>query len=151
MAGAALRWDTPGWASYSAQDLSRLVAFFAAHDGNFFLLGDSSILYALNGRPSLSPVLWFHPALTLPLPRHADLEDFEQRILARLRSYGARYVVIESEHTEMGVSLDWFPRLRRRVRRHTCGQQQIGPFTVPTLCPGVWDQPEQASRTSGGG
>jgi hypothetical protein len=147
-----LVWSTPPCCGYPARDLVAVVEFFRSHDGNFFLIGDSAILYALTGRPSTSPALWFHPTLTLPGLDTGDFEDWEQEVLARMRRYQVRYVVLERAKTQLGMSLDSFPRLRRRVRNALRQEDSLGAFTILELHPGVWDKrpSEPAARRQAG-
>jgi hypothetical protein len=58
-----MRWSR-GPSGYDADELTALVRFLSESDGNFLLVGDSSILYGLTGKPSVSPVLWMDPRLT---------------------------------------------------------------------------------------
>src|SRR5262249_43378561 len=80
-----LVWAVPRSYSGTPSDFAEVVHYLTAHRGNFFLIGDSSILYALTGRPSVSPVLWFHPGQTLPLQDSRHFPAFEERLLTALR------------------------------------------------------------------
>jgi hypothetical protein len=129
-----LRWGTPPFVHYTSGDLVAVVSFFASHPGNFFLIGDSSILYAITGRPSVSPVLWFHPFLTLPFGARWPRQEFDRHLRRRLREHGIRYIVLEGEATQMGVSLKTFPLLEQRAEAGRCGEQSLGGFRIITLC-----------------
>lgn len=124
-----LVWRLPDFYTYGPADLGRLVSFLRQAPGNFFLLGDTSILYGLTGRPSVSPSLWFHRRLSLPGRRTEGFRDYEDRLLARLRRLGVRYVVLEGTETFNGTSLDHFPVLRSLVERGAV-RQSFGPFHV---------------------
>jgi len=129
-----LRWGTPPFVSYSSADLVAVVSFFASHPGHFLLIGDSSILYGITGRPSVSPVLWFHPFLTVPFGARRPQEEFDRLLLRRLREHDTRYIVLEGEATQMGVSLKTFPIVEQRVEALSCGEQSLGGFRIITLC-----------------
>jgi len=144
---AFMVWAPPVHGAYPVRDLDAVVAYFASHPGNFFLLGDSSILYALTSRPSVSPALWLHPGLTFPRPVRPEFLDYQEELMADLARYDVRYIVLEGGETQLGVDLDTFPRLRRRVRRHTCGEEGMGTFTVVNLCAGVWSRRQAFSKS----
>jgi hypothetical protein len=129
-----LRWGVPPFVHYGSGDLAEAAAFFASHPGNFWLLGDSSILYGITGRPSVSPVLWFHPYLTVPFAGRGQRRDFDRLLRRHLRAYDVRYVVLEGEATQMGVSLATFPTLKRRIDALRCGEETFGGFRIITLC-----------------
>jgi hypothetical protein len=129
-----LRWGVPPFVHYGSGDLAETAGFFASHPGNFWLLGDSSILYGITGRPSVSPVLWFHPYLTVPFADRRQRLDFDRLLRRHLRAYDVRYVVLEGEATQMGVALATFPILKRRVDALRCGEETFGGFRIVTLC-----------------
>ena len=129
-----LRWGVPPFVHYGSGDLAETAGFFASHPGNFWLLGDSSILYGITGRPSVSPVLWFHPYLTVPFAGRRQRQEFDRLLRRRLRAYDVRYVVLEGQATQMGVSLATFPLLKRRVAALRCGEETFGGFRIITLC-----------------
>jgi hypothetical protein len=129
-----LRWGVPPFVHYGSGDLAEVAGFFASHPGNFWLLGDSSILYAITRRPSASPVLWYHPYLTVPFAGRQRREEFDRLLGRHLRAYGVRYVVLEGETTQMGISLATFPILKQRVDAQRCGEETFGGFRIITLC-----------------
>jgi hypothetical protein len=129
-----LRWATPDFVDYGAADLSAIVRYFQSHPGNFFLIGDSSILYGITGRPSTSPVLWFHPNLTLPYVGMTATSTFEEQLLRHLHGRDVRYIVLEGKMTQMGVSLASFPALAAEVGARKCGEDDFGGFRIVSLC-----------------
>jgi hypothetical protein len=129
-----MRWRLHPFYEYTPEDLSRLAAFLAGQPDAFFLVGDSSILYALAGKPSLNPALWFHRRLTLPGRQTAAFRDYEERLLAGIGRAHARYVVLEGRESYEGTSLAHFPALRARVREDG-PERSFGPFRVLELSP----------------
>ena len=81
------------------EDLPRLVEFLRRNPGNFFLIGDASILYGFTGRPSVNPVLWFHTGLTTGEKGSAAYEGYRQELLLSLERFRVRYVNVEGEQT----------------------------------------------------
>ena len=82
----------------SAAQLDRTIAFLSRQPENFLLIGDSSILYGLTGKPSVSPSLWFHDGLTAPPPdcepcelRGADLDGDNDVDLADFATFAVNY------------------------------------------------------------
>src|SRR5207245_3512644 len=106
-----MRWRLHPFYAYAPDDLARLAAFLAAQPDAFFLVGDTSILYALADKPSVNPSLWFHRRLTMPGRRTEAFHDYEERLLANLRRYHVRFVVVEGRETYEGTSLAHFPAL----------------------------------------
>jgi hypothetical protein len=107
-----------------------VVDFLTAEPGEFFLLGDSSILYGLTGRRSVSPVLWFHPHLTVPWDRGRVSERFEEDLTRRLDEQNVRFVIVENGGTQMGVRPDRMPHTAAWVSHRLVKQERIGCFEV---------------------
>jgi hypothetical protein len=129
-----MRWRLHPFYGYTPDDLSRLAGFLAGQPDAFLLIGDTSILYALAGKPSVNPALWFHRRLTLPGRNTEAFRDYEQRLVAHVRRFHARFVVLEGRETYEGTSLAHFPALRARVRGDGA-QSTFGPFRVLELSP----------------
>lgn len=128
-----MSWRDPSFGGYSAEDLSALLAFLRANPGNFLLVGDASILYGLSGRPSVNPVLWFHPRLTLPGRNTPGFGDYERKLLANLERYQVRYVVVEMAGTFMGTRPAYFPALVDHIQARIKGRRSFGGFDVIEL------------------
>jgi hypothetical protein len=92
--------------------------FFREHPGAFFWLGDFTVMHALTDRPSISPWLFLHKGLSLPQPGTPRFEWLEDELIRRIISHDCRYIIIESEKTFQGVSLEDFARLRDFIARH---------------------------------
>jgi hypothetical protein len=138
---AGLQWATPLYNGYPWQDLAGVVELFASAPGDFWLVGDSSILYALTGRPSLHPILWMQPPPARPPERQRRWNgEWERRLLLGLNQHRVRYVVLEHAATQMGMSLDTFPCVAEATRRALIDEQRIGAFTILRVRPRVWTQ-----------
>jgi hypothetical protein len=118
----------------NAEEFSRLVVYLTNSPHNFVLLSDFNVLYALTGKPSVSPALWLHPGLTIPYPRTPGSPAFEERLLARMRAMDARYVLIEEPATGRYLTLTDFPQLAALVESKGCGEQRFGSVRVVELC-----------------
>jgi len=112
----------------SARDIDAVLEFLRREPGDFVLIGDHSMLYGLSGRPSLTPSLWFHAGLAHPGPDHPARADYE----AALASLPARYAIVEGARTWMGVRIEEFEGLERRLRRPG---RRFGAFRVFELEP----------------
>lgn len=128
-----MRWRDPSFGGYSAEDLSAVVAFLRANPGNFLLVGDASILYGLTGRPSLNPVLWFHPRLTIPGRTTSGFQNYERRLIESLRRHHVRYVVVEMDGTFMGTRPAYFPALVDYIQARIERRRSFGSFDVIEL------------------
>jgi hypothetical protein len=136
---AFMVWDVPAPARHGAsprehaESVHRTLRFLEQQDGNFLLIGDSSILYALARRPSVSPSLWFHPGLTIPPQGTEAFERYQLRLMENMDRYGVRFVLLEGERTWVETRLSNFPLLETFVRRRRVGEHQMGPFTIVEL------------------
>ena len=131
-------WATVPEYSGTPMDFTGVMNFFKSNPGNFFLIGDSSILYALTGRPSVSPVLWFHPGQTLPASNSPLFPAFEDLLMEKLRKFKVKYIVTEHVRewdTWMEVSLRYFPRLAEWVDSKGSACASFGPFTIYEIPP----------------
>lgn len=129
-----MRWSR-GPSTYEPAEMTALIRFLREADGNFLLIGDSSILYGLTGRPSVSPVLWFDPGLTVPQLRSPAFARFEGDLMARVQRDHVRRIVLERPSTWTLVSLDDFPRLIQLTKAGACGERAFGGARVIELCP----------------
>jgi hypothetical protein len=136
-----LRWSAPKLVQYSPADLRALADDLARAEGAFFLVGDCSPLYAITGKPSILPALWFHPGLTFPSTSDARFGDFEDLLLERLEHFAVRRIVIEPRvwvgDLAAGklITLESFPRVHARVESRKASERAIGPFRVIELAP----------------
>lgn len=128
-----MRWRDPSFGGYSAEDFSALLAFLRENPGNFLLVGDASILYGLTGRPSVNPVLWFHPRLTLPGRNTPGFGDYERKLIASLGRHHVRYVIVEMNGTFMGTRPAYFPALVDYIQARIERRRSFGSFDVIEL------------------
>jgi hypothetical protein len=134
-----LVWAVPGPARHGlspldhAESVRKTLAFFEERKGNFLLIGDTSILYALARRPSVPPSLWFHPGLTIPPEGSGAFERYERRLLEHMDRYAVRFVVLEGERTWVETRLSSFPALEEVVARRRVGEYRFGHFTIIEL------------------
>jgi hypothetical protein len=130
-------WRDPGFPGISAADLSTLASFLEANPGTFLLVGDTSILYGITGRPSVNPVLWFHPRMTLPGRQTEGFRDYQERLLANLKRWRVRFVVVETQGTFMGVRPGQLPVLVDLIQARGTPRRAFGGFEVIELRPPV--------------
>lgn len=128
-----LHWSR-GASFYEPDELSALVGYLRDADGGFLLIGDSSILYGLTGKPSPNPALWFDPGLTMPPPDSPGFEAYESELIRRIRFFHVRRLVIEGPRTWAGISLAQFPNLQRLATSTACGERTFGEVRVLELC-----------------
>jgi hypothetical protein len=146
---AYLRWSVPRSVAYSPRELRELADYLRARDGNFWLLGDTSVLYGITGKRSIAPSLWFHPGLTLPSPLDAEFARYEQALVEHIQGGDVRTLVIEGEHTWIGYQLNpgerppkagyltlaAFPRVAALVAERKVAERTFGAFRVIELAP----------------
>jgi hypothetical protein len=129
-----MRWSR-GPSGYDADELTALVRFLRESDGNFLLVGDSSILYGLTGKPSVSPVLWMDPRLTMPHPEAPEFVAFERDLIERARRAGVRRIVLDRPKTWTHLTFDHFPQLVALTKNGGCGVRSFGGARVLEICP----------------
>lgn len=128
-----LEWldpETPAFTATDGESLRAVVAFLRDRPESFFLLGDSSLIYGLAGRCSPSPVLWFHPYLTVPWRGETATVEFQQVLIARLERERVRYLVVENGGTQMGVTPDTLPLVRDWAAARIRAMHRFGSFEV---------------------
>ena len=118
-----------------AGDYRRVIEFFRAHRGNFFLFGDSTILYSLTGRRSSTPALWFHSGLVFPPRDSPDFQLFESWLTRSIDEDRCAYVVLEGRETLFGLTLADLPDLKRLVELRERSRVALGAFTAIELAP----------------
>ena len=120
----------------AAERYRDLLQHLRAEPGGFVLIGDAAVLYALSGRASAFPALWFHPGLTYPLPGHAARAEFDAKLVRALAKYDVRTIVIDGDHTWTGARAADFAPLAACLARGEA-TRMIGRFrvvTVPSGC-----------------
>ena len=100
---------------------------------NFLLVGDATILYALSGRPSAFPSLWFHEGLSFPAKNSPRRARFERRITESLIRHGVTFVVIDGPATWVRTRADDFRVLRACLSREESDILTIGRFRIVPL------------------
>jgi hypothetical protein len=129
-----IRWSR-GPSGLDADELTALVRFLRDADGNFLLIGDSSILYGLTGKPSVSPVLWMDPRLSMPHPEAPEFAAFERDLIERARRNNVHRVVIDRPQTWTHLRLEHFPQIVSLTRNGACGEHTFGVARVLEVCP----------------
>lgn len=138
---AGLRWALPPMVArdLAAEDRPQpyrdLLNVLRGRDGNFVLIGDATILYALAGKPSAFPALWFHPGLAYPGKDDPARARFEAMIARDLARRDVRRVVIDGDHTWTGARATDFAPLAACLREASA-ITPVGRFRVVELPPG---------------
>jgi len=124
-----------GASHYEPDEMAELVNYLRGAGGNFLLIGDSSVLYGLTGRPSVSQVLWFDPGLSMPLPGTPGFVPFEDELVRRVGADDVRRVVLEGPRTWTRLSLADIPKLKHLTESRGCGERRFGNVRVIEMCP----------------
>jgi hypothetical protein len=119
----------------SAAGLGEVVSYFKSKPGNFFLLGDSSELYAMTGRPSVNPAIWFGRDLNAMLEDPPRKQRFEDAIRSNLLRHEVKFVVIEGNRTRSGVGLHEFGFLQKSISG--CPSVRFKAFVIAQICRGT--------------
>lgn len=127
-------FQVPDNFQFKAQDLLDVMEFLRNNPGNFWLVGDTSILYGMTGKPSINPVLWYHPGLTVPPYESTHFKVYQDRLIARLEQYEVKFVVVEGTGSSMGPALQEFGRVHHWLQNNRCDQFEMGGYTIIELC-----------------
>jgi len=129
-----LEWGLPS-TRYTPRQLRDLVDALAIEPRPVLLVSDSLIVYALAGKPSINPNLWYHPGVSMP--RVDDLERrerLEALFVERLERASPGLVVFDPPPGSRLFRLEMLPRVDAWLRARRCGVSRIGPFPTWRLC-----------------
>ena len=120
--------DSNSTVVYQRRDLENLAAYLRQKDQNFFLFPVSTMLYALLGKPSVQPWLFYLEGHSFS---HADMPRMDQLALEGLKKYDVRIWVEEKtsfmgEHTQLPNLPQSYHWLRTNFRETT----RFGYYTV---------------------
>ena len=94
--------------------MEALIAELEKRDQNFFVFPDFTFLYAVLGRPSPQPLLWFHWGITYA--REYD-RAVDERIVKALEHNNVELIVIEEKSwMDSSEQLQHFPILATKIR-----------------------------------
>lgn len=121
---------------YSPRELTALVNAVAAEPGSVLLVSDSLVVYALAGKPSINPNLWYDPGVSMPRPDdERRTERLESLFVDRLERARPGLVVFDPPPGLRRFRLDMLPRVDDWLRSRRCATGRIGPFPFWRLCP----------------
>jgi hypothetical protein len=132
-----MRWGTPGAYAFQPGEVKAVTDYIRAREGGLFVLGDASIFYALTGRQSTNPSLWFHYGLTIPRPGTGLFDSYEQRLLDNFRRFDVRFVLLEGELTWLRARLSDFDRLTAYIAETPHTDTSFGFCRLIELAPGA--------------
>lgn len=138
-----MQWTVPDHHSYAAEDLVATLNYLGDAEGDFFLVGDTSILYGLTGRRSILPSAWYHPGVTLPAPGGPEFQVWQKRILANMRPIAGDEgrdevlrIVEERAGTWVGNwSIRDMPLVWKDIKGRILNEVDLGAFRVLELSP----------------
>jgi len=130
-----MRFGMPIDIRFRPDDIQKTVDYLSSQNANFFLIGDTSLLYGLAKKPSINPALWFHPGLTMPSLGSADFQGYENQVLKNIKKYKVRYLVLEGTGTWNGVDLKAFPQLAGLVQNDSAENKTFGRFKIIRINP----------------
>jgi hypothetical protein len=139
---SALDWTVPDHHRYEASDFVAVLDYLKGAPGDFFLIGDSSILYGLSGKRSILPTAWYHPGVTLPKKGSPDFRAWQQQILANMESGEGREEVLRIVEEKAGTWIgNWrlgdLPLVKKAVSHRILEQVDLGAFLVTELRPSL--------------
>lgn len=132
-----MKWGTPGAYAFLPGEVKAVTEYVRARQGGLFVLGDASVFYALTGRQSTHPSLWFHPGLSTPRPGTELFDRYEQRLLDNFGRYDVRFVLLEGERTWLRARLADFGRLSAYIAETPHQDTSFGFCRLIELAPGA--------------
>lgn len=111
------------------EDMENLFLYLKAKNENFFIFPDFTIFYALAGRPSPQPLLWFHKGLTY-LPAYDPFLD--GWIVEGLKKNKVKAVILE-EASLLDDRINDFPLLKAYIDDNFRLWDKIGIFNILEL------------------
>ncbi len=137
---AGLHWSFPRRVEEignetDAEAYRKLLDYLNTGDDNFLLVGDATILYALSGRPSVFPGLWFHEGLSFPAREAAERPMFEQRFADALVRNDVQFVVLDGVQTWNGSTPAHFDVLKTCLFDNEGHETRIGRFQILPIEP----------------
>lgn len=90
---------------YHSLDIYQMVDFLRNREGDFFLFGDLSILYALSNKTSKSPYLWFHPGLTFYDQNSGKWEEEDKKLAGIISNPEIKYLIFEIDDRQTYLHL----------------------------------------------
>lgn len=125
---AGLRFQVYPRSRLTIGAIDGVVDFLRERPGDVYVFGECTLLYALTGRPSLNPYLWYHAGLTIPDPRSPEFRALEDRALAQADR--VRWVI-----TGEGPSPNVWPRLSERFLARAIREERFEGLRVLELRP----------------
>lgn len=113
-----------------------LILFLRQHsDERFLLFGDMAILNGLTGNRPISPVLWFHPGLTLPDTLSNEFAEFRSSFTSHVIADSPSFVIFERNNRRTYTHLAWnhFPELNIWLEANLIDRRRVGGFDVCRL------------------
>lgn len=133
---AGLWHQQPEHHAYPLAELLALADDLAARDGDFLLVGDTALLFALTGKRSTLPSLWFHPGVTIPMKGTPGFRAWQDLLVAEIEAGTLSRIVEERAGTWIGNwTLASLPRVQRAVRTRGFTEEDHGAFRVLELAP----------------
>ena len=127
-----MEFQASRYSTLTAGDVDGVIDYFRRREGNFYYFGECTIVYALTGRPSPSPYLWYHPGLTVPPPDSPRFARVEDEAIRNLFRYNVRFFVVGDNAPPQEA----FPRLWRHVADRVVGEERIGGIRILELAGG---------------
>lgn len=111
------------------EDLAAVHRTLREEGGRFFVLGETTILYAMTGQPSLSPLLWLHQGLTYPDTYDARVDRW---MVERIEAEGVDVVVVETKQflSTADVQLAYFVELAQLLETRFMPAERFGLFQL---------------------
>lgn len=135
-----LRWSFPGRVDEignetDAEVYRELLNYLEIRGDNFVYFGDATILYALSGRPSVFPALWFHEGLSYPARESAERSIFERQFRFALVRNDVRFLIRDGNQTWNGSTPAQFGVLKACLVSGDGTETRIGRFQILPIQP----------------
>jgi hypothetical protein len=119
---------------FTLDDLNETIKYFKINSGNFLLIGDASILYALTNRPSVNPALYYQIRVCFPGPEDKGYSEYLRKLEENLKKYKVKYIVLEGKGAKWkNINMEFFRGILNNKLSNENDPIKIGNYKIYKL------------------
>ncbi|WP_157162614.1 hypothetical protein [Cylindrospermum stagnale] len=132
-----LEWQLPSfYLGTEPQEFESLLKYLKEQNNNFFLFGDSSVLYGLSKKPSVNPSILFQYGYGMPNQNSSELNDYQFKVIENMEKYHVKLFIKEGIQTWMGLIINDFSIINNFIKVNKCNSKthKYGNFKIYPMC-----------------
>jgi hypothetical protein len=120
----------------TGNEFENLIQYLKQQDSNFFLFGDSSILYGLIKKPSINPSILWQYGYGMPEKNSPEINNYQLKVIENIKKYDVKIFIQEGTITWMNLKLGDFPIIENFLKLNKCNSNVkiYGAFKVYPIC-----------------